>query len=116
MPSSWLWLRCLLCLEKLVIILTVSGLASSAISAGNDEIVFSTPAKMSSIGVVHGVTAKLRPFCNYEYISSSSVWSLRLITVSLRSLLVDVVYCGAVRILDLLWLSCLPPLMQLSQA
>jgi hypothetical protein len=29
---------------------------------------------------------------------------------------VDVVYCGAVRILDLLWLSCLPPLMQLSQA
>jgi hypothetical protein len=44
-------------LEELFIILTVSCLASSAISTGRDCTAFSIPAKMSSIGIVRGVTA-----------------------------------------------------------
>jgi len=44
-------------LEELFIILTVSYLASSAISTGSDCTAFSTPAKMSSIGTERGITA-----------------------------------------------------------
>ena len=40
-------------------ILTVSCLASSALSTGKDRIAFSTPVRMSSMGVARGVTAKL---------------------------------------------------------
>jgi hypothetical protein len=43
-------------LEELFIILNVSYLASSAISTGRDCNAFSNPAKMSSIGIVRGVT------------------------------------------------------------
>ena len=63
-------------------ILTVSCLASSAVSTGNDCTAFSTLASMSSIGMDRGVTAKLRPFCSSEETPSSNFWSLRLITVS----------------------------------
>ena len=43
--------------EELFVILTVSCLASSAISTDRDSTAFSTPASMSSIGVEHGATA-----------------------------------------------------------
>jgi len=41
--------------EELFIVLTVSFLPSSAISRGTDSTAFSTPGKMSSIDVEHGV-------------------------------------------------------------
>ena len=63
-------------------ILTVSCLASSALSTGNDRTAFSTLARMSSIGVDRGVTVQLRPFCSSEETPSSNFWSLRLMTVS----------------------------------
>ena len=44
-------------LEGLFMILTVSCLASSAFSSGRNCIAFLTPARISSIGVMHGVTA-----------------------------------------------------------
>ena len=69
-------------LEELLIILTVSCLAFSAISTCRDCNAFSTPAKMSSIGIVLGVTASLSPFCSNEDTPSSSVWPLRLMTLS----------------------------------
>ena len=53
-------------LWEFIIILTVSCLASSAVSIGRDYTAFSTPANMSSIGVCRGVKAKLRPFCSSE--------------------------------------------------
>ena len=62
-------------------ILTIC-LASSAFSIGKDDIAFSTPVRMSSMGVDCGVTAKLRPFCNSEDTVLSSISLLRLITVS----------------------------------
>jgi len=43
-------------LEEIFIILTVSCLASSAISTGRDCTAFSTPGKTSSIGIQRGVT------------------------------------------------------------
>jgi len=64
------------------IILTVSCLASSAVSTGSDLTAFSTPVRMSSIGVYRGVTAKFRHFCSSEAAPSSNFWSLRLMTVS----------------------------------
>ena len=44
-------------LEALFMILTVSCLASSALSTGRDCTAFSTPASKSSIGTLRGVTA-----------------------------------------------------------
>jgi hypothetical protein len=63
-----------LCLgrEEFFIILTVSCLTSSAISTDRDSTAFSTPARMSSMGVERGVTAKLRSFCSNDYTASSS--------------------------------------------
>ena len=43
--------------EEFLMILTVSCLASSAVSTGSDCTAFSTLARMSSIGVDRGVTA-----------------------------------------------------------
>jgi hypothetical protein len=37
---------------------------------------------MSSIGIVHGVTAQFKPFCRNEDTQLSSFWPLRLMTVS----------------------------------
>ena len=69
-------------LVELFIILTVSYLASSAISTDMDCTVFSTPAKMSSIGTERGVTVQLRLLCSIEETLSSSFWPLKLTTVS----------------------------------
>ena len=69
-------------LEELLIILTVSCLVSPAISIGRDCTAFSTPNKMSSTVIVRGGTTQLRPFCSNEDTPSSSVWSIRLMTVS----------------------------------
>ena len=69
-------------LGEFFIILTVSCVASSAVSTGSDLTAFSTPVRMSSIGVYRGVTAKFRPFCSSETAPSSNFWSLRLMTVS----------------------------------
>jgi len=66
---------------ELFVILMVSSLAS-AISTGRDCTAFSTPAKMTSIGIVCGVTAWLRPFYSNEDTPSSSVWPLRLTTIT----------------------------------
>jgi len=43
--------------EELFIVITVSCLASSAISRGRDSTALSTPARKSPIRVVHGVNA-----------------------------------------------------------
>jgi len=61
---------------------TVSCLASASIFTGRDCTAFSSLDKISSIDVVRGVTSQLRPFFNNEYIASSIVWPLRLMTVS----------------------------------
>ena len=84
--SLWALVRLSLGLEELFMILTVSSLASSAVSSGRNCIAFSTPARISSIGVLRGVTAKLNPFCSSECNASSSVWLLRLTTVPLDGL------------------------------
>ena len=89
-------------LGEFFIILTVSCVASSAVSTGSDCTAFSTPAKMSSVGMYRGVTAKFRPFCSSEATPCSNFWSLRLITVSV---VVFVVGCCLMKPCEFLELS-----------